>query len=120
MKNKAILSFIVMLLFSLAFMSCDDYIELVPLWAQGSWYTGPSSDSIRIKVCEITSSQYISYEASYDCSGSLTLSEALRLDYSGVSGDIVTFDRAWQVKKLDSGEQLSMGTSGIWLITVYK
>jgi hypothetical protein len=116
------------LAFGLALSGCDDGsgssssggTKSVPSWAQGTWYTA-SSGTGRIKVAEITSSQYISYQVSgYDGSYKPIVSELMRVDCTGVNGDIVEFGGGLQIKKLSSSTQISIGQSGAAWVTVYK
>jgi hypothetical protein len=118
-----------MLAFGLVLTGCDDGsssssggggTKSVPSWAQGTWYTAASGAG-RIKVAEITSSQYISYQVSgYDDSYNPIVSEMMRVDCTGVNDDIVEFGGGLQIKKLSSSTQISIGQSGSAWITVYK
>jgi hypothetical protein len=95
-------------------------VKSVPSWAQGSWYTA-SSGAGRLKVAEITSSQYISYQVTgYDGSYNPIVSEGVRLDCTGVNGYVVEFGSGLQVKKGSASSQISIGQSGSAWITVYK
>jgi hypothetical protein len=120
---------VMVLLFWMALIGCDNgttgggggFSTLVPSWAQGTWYTA-SSGAGRIKVAQITSSQYISFQVTgYDGSYNPIVSEMMRLDCTSVNGDTVEFggtgSNALQVKK--QGSDISMGTGGVWL-TLYK
>jgi len=104
-------------------IGCDNHsdgntIVNVPLWAQGTWYTDMSSSAI--KVAEITSSQYIAFQVTgYDNLYNPIVAELLRMDCTSVTNDMVVFARDYQVKKLDSSNQISVGSQGIW-ITIYK
>jgi hypothetical protein len=89
----------------------------VPSWAQGVWHVDPPPSSPRVKVAEITSTQYIAYQAQLE-GENIAVYEALRLDCTGVNGDTVIFG-AWEIRRLTSPDQISSGTSGAFL-TFYK
>ena len=82
----------------------------VPLWARGTWYTAASGAG-RIKACEITSTQYISYNL-------LTGAVIEKYDFTSKSGDTVNFGSR-QVKKLNSSNQISSGIPPVFA-TYYK
>ena len=83
----------------------------VPLWARGTWYT-TSSGPLRTIACEITATQYISYNL-------LTGAEIERFNYTSKSGDTVNFG-ARQVKRLGSSNQISSGVPPLGATTYYK
>jgi uncharacterized repeat protein (TIGR02543 family) len=118
---KQVLSFLTVGLIVLL-LGCDNPANkkpvVVPLWAQGTWYTDTSSSGI--KVAEITSSQYVAFQVTgYDLSRNPIVHEFLRMDCTSATNDLVVFAGGYEVKKLSSPDQISVGTLGTW-ITVYK
>ena len=106
---------------SLAIIACDNPVSSnsgsessgpVPSWARGTWYV--SSGNVKIKVAEITSTQYIAFQVSgYNSSYNITVTELIRFDYSSINGDTINFS-GWQVKKSDSSNQIIVGQQGQW------
>ena len=113
MKNRKYIFglLVLVMIFVMTAAACENgLVGPVPLWARGTWYTAQSG-VLRVKACEITSTQYISYNL-------LTGAEMERFDYSSKSGDTVNFGPR-QVKRLSSSNQISAGVPPV-STTYYK